>query len=393
MSDLFACTSCGAAGLSIFYEVHDVPVHSVQLLRTRQAALAYPAGDIKLGFCSECGFISNAVFDRQLHDYSSEYESTQSCSPTFSAFHRRLAEHLIERYDLYGKEIIEIGCGQGEFLILLCELGGNRGVGFDPAYDSQRLATDARQQIEFVKDFYSEQYAHYHGDFVCCKMTLEHIPNTAEFVSTVRRSVGDRADTIVFFQVPDVTRILREQAFWDIYYEHCSYFSLGSLARLFQRCGFKVTNLWKDYGDQYLMLEARPGGDQTPFLVQENDLEQTARDVEQFARICQQKQSAWKRTLREGAAGGCRTVLWGGGSKAVAFLTTLDVVDELQYVVDINPLKHGTFLAGTGQKVVAPGFLREYQPDTVVVMNPIYCDEIQRELDRMGLSADLVPIG
>jgi hypothetical protein len=61
--------------------------------------------------------------------------------------------------------------------------------------------------------------------------------------------------------------------------------------------------------------------------------------------------------------------------------------------VDINPLKHGTFLAGTGQKVVAPGFLREYQPDTVIVMNPIYCDEIQRDLDRMGLSAELVPIG
>jgi SAM-dependent methyltransferase len=393
MSDLFTCASCGASGLSIFHEVHDVPVHSVQLLRTRQAALAYPAGDIQLGFCSECGFISNAVFDPQLHDYSAEYESTQSCSPTFSAFHRRLAQHLIERYDLYGKEIIEIGCGQGEFLILLCELGGNRGVGFDPAYDSQRLVTNAQERIEFVKDFYSEKYAHYHGDFVCCKMTLEHIPNTAEFVSTVRRSVGDRADTIVFFQVPDVTRILREQAFWDIYYEHCSYFSLGSLARLFRRCGFDVIDLWSDYGDQYLMVEARPGrGDGAPPLPQEDDLEMLAQDVARFSVSCQRKLDRWKRNLQELRKSERRVALWGGGSKAVAFLTTLGLRDEIEYVVDINPLKHGTYLAGTGQEVVAPAFLKGYRPDVVIAMNPVYCKEIQRDLDRMGLTAELAAV-
>ena len=42
---------------------------------------------------------------------------------------------LIRRYDLRGKEVIEIGCGKGEFLSLLCEVGDNRGVGFDPADD------------------------------------------------------------------------------------------------------------------------------------------------------------------------------------------------------------------------------------------------------------------
>jgi len=28
----------------------------------------------------------------------------------------------------------------------------------------------------------------------------------------------------------------------------------------------------------------------------------------------------------------------------------------------------------------------------VIVMNPIYCDEIQRDLDRMGIAARLIPV-
>jgi SAM-dependent methyltransferase len=255
----YNCPSCDAVGMSIFYELQSVPLHSVLLLSTRQKALDYPTGDIALGFCPICGFISNVAFDSSLQEYSSGYEATQAFSPTFSAFAHRLAERLIDQYDLRGKDIIEIGCGQGEFLTMLCELGGNRGVGFDPAYVGPRTESQAQNRITFIKDFYSERYADYRGDFVCCKMTLEHIQRPADFVSTVRRSLGDQSDTIVFFQVPDVLRILRERAFWDIYYEHCSYFSLGSLARLFRKCGFDVIRLAKEYDGQYLMIEARPG--------------------------------------------------------------------------------------------------------------------------------------
>jgi hypothetical protein len=60
--------------------------------------------------------------------------------------------------------------------------------------------------------------------------------------------------------------------------------------------------------------------------------------------------------------------------------------------VDINPYKHGTYMAGTGQEIVGPEFLRAYRPDVVIVMNPIYCNEIQRDLDGMGITAELMPV-
>lgn len=393
MSFYGVCPNCGSAGMSVFYEVRDVPVHSVLLLPTREEALQYPKGDIVLGFCPICGFISNLAFDPSLHEYSSRYESTQMFSPTFDAFARRLAAHLIERYDLHDKDIVEIGCGQGEFLTLLCELGGNRGVGFDPAYAGGGSASQSSGRTTFVRDFYSEQYAEYESDFVCCKMTLEHIQQTADFLGTLRRSIGDRPTTVVFFQVPDVTRILRELAFWDIYYEHCSYFSPASLVYLFREGGFSVIDVWRDYDDQYLMIEARPqGARDTPSQIRQQATQDLAGEVTYFSRNCGRALDEWRDYLCRAEQDGRRGAIWGGGSKAVSFLTTLDIRDEIKCVVDINPRKHGTYLAGSGHQTVAPAVLQEYRPDFVIVMNPVYRQEIERELRRMGVTAQLTTV-
>lgn len=398
MSVRNTCPSCGASARSIFYKMENAPAHSVLLLETRQAALEYPQGRIALGLCQACGFIWNTAFDPALHEYSARYEATQAYSATFNAFHRRLAERLIERYDLHGKDLIEIGCGQGEFLSLLCELGGNRGVGFDPAYVDGRLDGPARNQLRFIPDFYSEKYVTYQGDFVCCKMTLEHIQPVAGFMGAVRRSVGDRPETVIFFQIPNAARVLRDAAFWDVYYEHCSYFSPGALARLFRRSGFDVLDLWTDYEDQYLMIEARPrvskGQRQAPpALAQEETPEVIAAEVALFTENVRRALREWRRKMDRLRAEGKRAVIWGGGSKGVAFLTTLGLRDEIPYAVDINPRKHGTFMAGTGQEIVGPERLAAYRPDVVIVMNPVYCREIRAELDRLGVAAELWPVG
>jgi hypothetical protein len=50
------------------------------------------------------------------------------------------------------------------------------------------------------------------------------------------------------------------------------------------------------------------------------------------------------------------------------------------------------YVAGTGQEIVSPEFLRDYQPDAVILMNPIYREEVQRTLDKIGVQADILPV-
>lgn len=414
-----SCPSCYDENISYFYQIEDLPVHSVLLLQTREEALNYRKGNITLGLCQSCGFVSNFAFDPKLHEYSSKYESSQAFSSTYNSFSKRLAEHLVERYDLHNKNIIEIGCGQGEFVRILAELGGNHGIGYDPAYDGRRSydspdtssfismfpeinegslnmvhPESCRGCVTIVPEFYGEKSQIQIPHFICCKMTLEHIQDTSHFMHTVRQSLGERSDTVVFFQVPDFTRILDELAFWDIYYEHCSYFSPGSLARLFRRCGFEVIDLWTDYNGQYLMIEAgtRRAGDANSLAV-ENDIDELRSKVDYFKNTYRQKLDTWKRYMYEIKMKNHKAVVWGSSSKGVAFLTTLKIrYHELEYVVDINPYRQGSYIAGTGQRIVSPEFMTDYKPDVVIVMNPVYCDEINCVLEGLKLKPEIVTV-
>jgi hypothetical protein len=375
------CPSCSSAESTPFYEVRGVPVHQVRLVRSRDAALNCPRGDLQLRLCTPCGFVWNAAFDAARMAYQEDYESTQAVSPTFNAFHERLARDLIERFDLHGRQIVEIGCGQGEFVTMLAEIGGNRGWGFDRVIRGE-IATD---RVELVKDFYGPSYGHLRPDFVCCKMTLEHVHDVGAFLADIRATIGDRPDVVVFCMIPEITRILELRAFWDVYYEHCSYFSPGSLARAFRKAGFTPLQVWTDYDDQYVLIAARPGSGAEPPLANEEAPRTLAAKVRAFSEEMPGIQTRWRAALRNLHEAGQRTVLWGGGSKAVAFLTTLGVTDEVAYAVDVNPRRDGTYIAGTGQPIATPERLVGQPPDVLIVMSPIYLPEITADLERLGV--------
>ena len=387
------CPNCLHGLMMTFYEIAPVPVHSVALVRSYQDALNFPTGRIKLAACDKCGYIGNLAFDESKMHYSPDCEETQGFSATFTAFHRRLASDLIARFDLHNKVILEIGCGKGEFIALLCAMGNNVGVGFDPAFEPRRVPAEGGDAVVFHQEVYSEISAPVSADFIACKMTLEHIPDPNAFVSTVRRAIGESKPT-VFFQVPDMSRVLADVAFWDVYHEHCSYFTDESLRKLFALCGFEVLETWRDYDDQYLMITAVPATP-PPFASQISPPSRSDVDlIRVFAEEAKRRTEFWRGTLEDASKNDKKVVLWGSGSKAVSFLSSMGDVGTaaLRYVVDINPFRQNCFMPGTGQQIVSPQFLVEYKPDMVIAMNSIYIEEIENDLRNLGLTASVIPI-
>jgi SAM-dependent methyltransferase len=361
------------------------------LLDSRTEAVGFPRGDLELCFCDTCGFIQNSLFDPALLDYTQDYEESQGFSPTFGAFAQGLVDRLIERYGIRGKKVFEIGCGKGDFLSLICKTGDNKGLGIDPGFREGRLAPDIDARV--ISAFFTEPAAELTGDLICCRHTLEHIQPVGDFVDLIRRSAGQQPGSVVFFEVPDTSRILEEGAFWDVYYEHSSYFTLGSLGRLFRASGFDLRSLRTGYDDQYLLLEAQVrDGEPTEAFPGEDDLVEVRSRVRSFVDSTQNAIRDWDERLEEAAAAGKKVVIWGASSKGVAFLTSLEAGDTVEYAVDINPYKQGRFLPGAGQEIVAPSFLKDYGPDLVVIMNPIYLDEIRSDLAKLGLAPELVAV-
>jgi 2-polyprenyl-3-methyl-5-hydroxy-6-metoxy-1,4-benzoquinol methylase len=136
-----------------------IPVHCNILLATRDEAVNSPRGDMKLGFCRDCGHLYNYAFNPKLMVYTQAYENSLHFSPRFQQFAEALATDLIERYNVRGKTVIDIGCGKGDFLKLMCDLGENRGYGFDTSYEPEIMANTNHERFEVIQDFYSEKYS------------------------------------------------------------------------------------------------------------------------------------------------------------------------------------------------------------------------------------------
>lgn len=144
----------------------------------------------------------------------------------------------------------------------------------------------------------------------------------------------------------------------------------------------------RDFGGQFLCAEARvaPRGASAPSGFEppsEAELRKAAQGMTQ--RLAHWKQ--WADALPED--GSC--VLWGAGSKGVMFLNLLGLraPGRSELIVDQNIDKHGRFVSGTGQEIVAPESLRDHGAREVVLMNGIYAGEVRERLAGLGLAAEV----
>jgi len=379
------CPVCESNEVSDVFEATNMPANIAILWSTKEEALNCSKGDIRLGFCQTCNLIWNRVFDPTKFEYSEAYDNSLHFSQVYEEYARSQATHLVNTYNLFEKNIVEVGCGKGDFLIMLCEIGKNTGFGFDTSYVPREIDSEVADRITFIKDFYSEKYANYQGDLICSRYVLEHIDTPMTFLEAVRQSTGKRENVTVYFEVPDVYLILEKMSVWDIIYEHCLYFSPGSLAYIFEKNGFRVNDVTETYGDQFVCIEASPvvDGKNNQLYDRSGDQAKISPMVEAFNKTYKRRLNTWSRQITLIRERKERPIIWGAGAKTVSFLNMLGIDKSIEYVVDINPNKHGKYIAGTGHKIISPEEIREYNPDCVLIMNPMYEEEIRREIDRL----------
>src|SRR6056297_418079 len=358
------------------------------MLETAEAATAFPTGTVSLAHCSACGLITNVDFDPRWSAYAPDYEDQQCFSATFNSFASGLARGLIQRYGLSGKRVVEIGCSKGDFLWLLAEYGGMAGVGIDPSTTPGRVSSPDQGSFRLIPEYYSSRHLDIPADLLCCRHTLEHIAPVSDTLALMRAHMDRNPGAVLCIEVPDSSRIWKTAAFEDVYYEHCSYFTPGSLARALRRAGFALRDLRREYQDQYLVAEAvvDPEGGET-FAIEESP-EDTATGIATYSRRVAAGIAHWRDICdRRGAL-----AVWGSGSKCIAFLKAVAPKTPPVAIVDINPYRAGKYAPGMMIPVSAPGALRDFAPEKIVVMNPIYMGEISALCEKEAIRADLLSL-
>ncbi|MBW2119432.1 MAG: class I SAM-dependent methyltransferase, partial [Deltaproteobacteria bacterium] len=215
------CPLCGGKTFKTICEFKGIPVFQNKVYPTEKEAKKAITGDVVLMQCCVCGFVFNREFNDQLMNYNSMYQNEQAHSEYFKSYLLEVIKLLKSEGFLSGK-IVEIGCGKGSFLELLLQ-DGRDAIGFDPAYEGKNS--------RIIKDYFSDSYKMIKADAIILRHTLEHIQEPLNFLHAIGTANGYRGK--IYIEVPCFDWIRRKNSFWDIYHEHCNYFTIETLKAMF----------------------------------------------------------------------------------------------------------------------------------------------------------------
>ena len=353
------CPLCHSAGVQLVYSVDAIPLFQNKVYADAESARQALTGGVALEQCTSCNFVFNSAFDSASMAYDADYQNEQANSEYFQA-HLANVLNIIRPHVDGNQKVIEIGCGKGHFLDMLVAEGFDV-TGFDPAFEGENP--------NIRKDYFSDKYSHIEADFIVLRHTLEHIDEPLDFLHKIAKANGYKGK--IYIEVPDVGWIFDNVAFWDIFYEHCNYFSQETLGALFD---IPESGLLFDGQYQYVIADLAG-------LKPREQLEQSG--CTEFPDLSGHL-DVYKRIIADAAP----VIVWGAGAKGSTFVNLVDPdADLVTCVIDINPRKAGRYVAKTGHPILSPDAVFDAEKGvaaTVVIMNKNYESEILAYLQSTG---------
>ena len=388
-----ACPVCNQEELVHIFSKKSMPKYNLERHFTRSAAVSAECGEIAFYFCPDCLFTFNAAFDQSTMDYSVDYESSRSHSQYFVDYLDQVCIQLNEVLSIRDKTVIEVGCGDGFFLKRLRQMWPVDGYGYDPSSNIDAASGPDDPTLHFVRGYYNSESVDVIPDVLIMRHVLEHQKSPTNFLDQILSKTTVNKKVSLYVEVPAWEWIADNNQFYAFSYEHCSYYTQPSINAIMSKYHYTPKKVSFSFADEYLQYFGTSNRSLNQFNPSEIDLvsrqcitEASIRFAERVPKIIDGLRSHVDGRLSE-------AVLWGAAGKGTTLLNLLDIKeDQLGYVVDSNPARHGTYIPSTGQQVIPPEFLRKLQPKYVLVTNSNYQTEINAQIKALGLQVELILI-
>jgi hypothetical protein len=224
--------------LSHVFKQINVPIFQNKVYSTEKEALKAEIGNVQLVQSLHSGFIFNKSFDSSIMNYDENYQNEQSNSFVFKEHLNFVLDLLKDQFSIQNKKVVEIGCGKGIFFEIMLKAGIDC-IGFDPTYEGDNP--------RIIKEYFNDDYKDINADVIIMRHTLEHIPNPFSFIHSIAKANNYKGK--LYVEVPTFDWIFEKKAFWDIFYEHCNYFTEQSLSVMFEK-----STTGNFFGGQYIYL-------------------------------------------------------------------------------------------------------------------------------------------
>ena len=320
---------------------------------------------LQLVFCDKCKLVqTDSLIDPEVAFEDYKYLSSVSLSEYF----KEVANILDKKYNVNGKDILEIGCNDGVLLEPLCELGAI-GVGVDP---SESVEVAKQKGLKVHRGFFSyETHIAFENkfDLVLSNNAFAHIIDVQDVIKGIHHVLKPNGDFI--FEVHYLKNLIDENQWDNIYHEHIYYYSITTLNNMFKQYDMTVVDFEEiPIHSGSIRVTVSNSKQETPQkVIDKIDLESMTicnlPYLNQYSIDVKQHISDFNEmfdNLNQNVVG------YGASGRAGIFCSMVGLdVDDINFIVDESPQRVGRYLSGTKIPIVDSERLENSDVDVIFI--------------------------
>ena len=389
------CRFCGTPLSQIFVDLGLSPLCQTQIKpeQLNHSEMFYP---LRVFVCDKCFLVQLDEYVSPDVIFSEEYPYFSSYSDSWVEHARNYANKMMTEYSIGQQSfVVEIASNDG-YLLQHFVAAGVPCLGVEPA---EGVANAAREKgIETISRFFSKQTAtdvarnYRRADLVLGNNVLAHVPDLNGFVSGLRELLADEG--LITMEFPHLMRLMQENQFDTIYHEHFSYFSFSTVNRVFLKHNLTIFDVEElpSHGGSLRIYAQRSNTGKRPVSERAEELLARERSLgfesAVFYTHFEEQVRETKRALLKFLIGvkreGKSIIGYGAPGKGNTLLNYCAIREDfLDYTVDRNPHKQGTFTPGTRIPILDPTVIAETKPDYILILPWNLSREIQVSMSHV----------
>ncbi len=319
--------------------------------------------DLNLYQCVGCGLIQ---FNCEPVNYYRDVIRAGGYSTTMTNLRREQYKHFIDKYGLQGKKIIEIGAGQGEFLMPLTGFPVEV-YGIEHKADLvEKARSNGLNVIEkFTESPETELFPGVKFDAFLSFNFLEHQPYPNDMLQCIYRNLNDEAYGLI--TVPSFEYIIENDSFYELLRDHIANYTEEALRFALEKNGFTVLEFRRINRDTHeAIVKKRPMVDVSGL---KQNMDTLAKQMQDYVRVHKEQ--------------GHKVAIWGASHQGFTAAATTGVAEMISYIIDSAPFKQGKFAPASHLPIVPSTRFFEEPVDSILIIAPGYTDEIAATIRKM----------
>jgi nucleoside-diphosphate-sugar epimerase/SAM-dependent methyltransferase len=348
----FKCRVCSGDNLERIISLGYQPFANNLLNKKKERFTRHP---LELNLCKDC-YNCQLSYVAEPKKLFSNYLYLSSTSSSFVQHFQSAAKKYKSIFKLpIHAQIIDIGSNDGIALKAFKDLGFKNILGIEPAQNIAKIAN--KRGIKTINGFLNDDLVKkikVKADVILASNVFAHVDKIHELTNCIFNLLKNNGVFII--EVQYLLNTLTDCTFDNIYHEHVNYWSVLSLNNFFKRQKAKIFKIEKinTHGGSIRVYVSKDSNrivenSVKKFINKEINLGINKLNIyENFRKIVLKKRETFKDKIEKIKKNKKNIIGYGSPAKATVALNFYNISNEIDYIIDDNPLKDGKYMPGTG---------------------------------------------